>query len=381
MKQSWKRISFISLLVLGALALSVFIVACGGGNSTSIIAQSPTPSITSLSPSSVSTGSSPASMTINGTGFLTTSTVTFNGIAHTPTYVNASQLTISLTAADLATAGSYPVVVTNPAPGGGASAPVNFTVLTNNPVPTVTTLSPAFLSVGALAQTLIINGTGFVATSTVTFNGVAHAATYVKASQLTISITTSDLATAGSYPVVVTNPAPGGGASPASTFSVWGKLSDANGGFSVLFPPSVYNVSALNNSSSSFDLASSPSGVAIGGAIPDASSSSESLSGFDINIFYGPYNVTGTFDVNGYVSTSYPGRIIGSDTPVTVGGQQAFELTFQQEEGGGHPDVIVYHKGLVYEISYDSTINVAGYLDAQGLSAFNQVIQNFNFAN
>jgi len=57
-----------------------------------------------------------------------TSTVTFNGVAYTPTYKSATQLDITLTTADLLTVGSYPVVVTNPAPGGGLSNAVNFTV-------------------------------------------------------------------------------------------------------------------------------------------------------------------------------------------------------------------------------------------------------------
>ena len=45
--------------------------------------------------------------------------MTYNGVAHPATYVSASALTITLSAADQATAGSYAVVVTNPAPGGG----------------------------------------------------------------------------------------------------------------------------------------------------------------------------------------------------------------------------------------------------------------------
>jgi hypothetical protein len=52
--------------------------------------------------------------------------------------VGASQLTISLTAADLAITGSYPVVVTNPAPGGGSSNSVAFGVLTPNALVTYT---------------------------------------------------------------------------------------------------------------------------------------------------------------------------------------------------------------------------------------------------
>ena len=199
------------------------VAGCGGGSnttSTTLPASNPVPAVSSISPTSLAVGATPQALTINGTGFLTTSTVTFNGVAHSATYVSASQLTISLTTADLASAGSYPVVVTNAAPGGGSSVAVNFAVTASNPVPTVTSLSPATLTAGATPQTLTINGTGFLSTSTVTFNGVAHTATYVSASQLTISLTTGDLATAGSYPVVVTNPAPGGGPSTAVSFTV-----------------------------------------------------------------------------------------------------------------------------------------------------------------
>ena len=105
-------------------------------------------------------------------------------------------------------------MVSNPAPGGGASNSVNFVV--SNGVPTITSLSPASATVGAAAETLTINGTGFVSTSTATYNSVAHTATYVSSAQLKITLSATDLVTAGTYPVVVTNPAPGGGASAAS---------------------------------------------------------------------------------------------------------------------------------------------------------------------
>jgi len=70
-------------------------------------------------------------VTINGTNFLSNSTVTFNGMAHTPTIINSSRLTIVLNVSDLAIAGSYSVVVTNPAPGGGASNSLSFIVQTS----------------------------------------------------------------------------------------------------------------------------------------------------------------------------------------------------------------------------------------------------------
>jgi hypothetical protein len=157
-------------------------------------------------------------LTLNGTGFVASSTVTYNGVGHAATFVSSTQLTITLTTTDQATAGSYPVVVTNPVPGGGTSSPLNFAV--NNPAPNVVSLSPPSVVAGASAQTLTLTGTGFVASSTVTYNGVGHAATFVSSTQLTITLTTADQATAGSYPVVVMNPAPGGGISSPLNFTV-----------------------------------------------------------------------------------------------------------------------------------------------------------------
>ena len=93
----------------------------------------PVPTITSLSPTAATAGAAAQTLTINGTNFLSTSTVTYKSVAHTPTFVSATQLKITLSTTDQATAGTYAVVVTNPAPGGGASNSLNFTV--NNLVP------------------------------------------------------------------------------------------------------------------------------------------------------------------------------------------------------------------------------------------------------
>jgi beta-glucanase (GH16 family) len=60
--------------------------------------------------------------------------VTYNGIGHTATFVSSTQLTISLSASDQATAGFYAVIVTNPSPGGGPSNSVNFGVALVMPV-------------------------------------------------------------------------------------------------------------------------------------------------------------------------------------------------------------------------------------------------------
>ena len=112
-------------------------------------------------------------------------------------------------------------MVTNPSPGGGPSNSVSFAVTSaSNPVPSIVSLSPSSATAGAATQPLAINGTNFLSTSTVTYNAVPHTATYVSATQLTIQLSASDQATAGNYPVVVTNPSPGGGPSNSVSFTV-----------------------------------------------------------------------------------------------------------------------------------------------------------------
>jgi uncharacterized protein (TIGR03437 family) len=164
-----------------AISLSIGGNASQNGVTISVgpLSFNPQPSVASLSPSSGTAGSNPLVLTINGSGFIASSTVTFNGILHSASLVNSGQLNITLTASDLATAGGFPVVVSNPSPGGGSSSPVNFSVLTAPvlvppaptglspgstvpPGPTVGTLTPTLswnTSPGATGYTVVIINT------------------------------------------------------------------------------------------------------------------------------------------------------------------------------------------------------------------------------
>jgi len=144
-------------------------------------------------------------LTVNGTSFNNSSVVQFNGNARTTTFVSATQLTAELIAADAATAGTFPITVFNPAPGGGTSSAVNLTV--NNPLPTVSTLSPASKQLGEAGFALTVNGTNFNSSSIVSFNGGDRTTTLVNSLQLTAQLTTADMATAGTYSILVYNPA------------------------------------------------------------------------------------------------------------------------------------------------------------------------------
>jgi len=83
-----------------------------------------------------------------------------------------------------------------------------------NPVPLINDpLVPTSVPPGAAGFTLTVNGTGFVSGSVVHWNGTALTTNFVSSSRLTASVPSTDVTSAGSAWVTVTNPAPGGGTS------------------------------------------------------------------------------------------------------------------------------------------------------------------------
>ena len=145
-------------------------------------------------------------------------TILVNGAARTTTFVSSTTLTTQLTPADLATAGTLAVSVSTPTPGGGTSGTLSFSV--TNQVPVATSLSPASATAGSAATTVTITGSAFLPTSTVLVNGATRTPTNISATSLTFQLTATDLATAGTIAIAVSNPAPGGGVSSALTFTV-----------------------------------------------------------------------------------------------------------------------------------------------------------------
>jgi hypothetical protein len=196
----------------------------------------PVPAISSLAPNSILQGSSAFTLTVNGApippatdAFVAGAQVQWNGSARTTTFVSPIQLTAQIPTTDLVNPGKVSVTVQNPSnpsttttPNGGPSAPVNFTVVAPNPVPTLTLLNPASAAAGGPGFTLTVTGTGFVTTSQVKFNGRAETTSFVSSTQVTASIPAGDIATAATVNVTVTNPPPGGGTSGGLTFRITG---------------------------------------------------------------------------------------------------------------------------------------------------------------
>jgi len=108
----------------------VFTPTPGGGTSTAqtFAVNNPAPVLSGLAPGGASAGTGPITLVANGSGFVSDSTVRWNGGARTTTFVSGSQLMATISAADVAAAGTAQITVATPAPGGGTSGSMGFAI-------------------------------------------------------------------------------------------------------------------------------------------------------------------------------------------------------------------------------------------------------------
>ena len=274
----------------------------------------PRPVASSLLPTHVSAGAPAFTLVVNGSGFIASSRVLWNGAERPTTVVSATQLRASIAASDVASSGTAQVTVLSPAPGGGTSTAVSFTIdppptlavsattvdaggsmtvtLTGssgaagdwlalaastapdtsylqftyvgtgvtsrtwtvampgiagiyefrlylastynraatsppvtvtgsfNPVPVTSSLFPTHTPAGSAAFTLTVNGSSFISSSVVQWNGAPRPTTFVSETQVRASIAASDLASSGTAQVTVQTPTPGGGTSSVLPFTI-----------------------------------------------------------------------------------------------------------------------------------------------------------------
>ena len=119
--------------------------------------------------------------------------------------------------AALSTMGSQTITATdsvNPTIAGTSKSINISTAVPANPVPFINQpLNPDAVIPGATDVKLTVNGTGFVAGSTVKLNGNARATSVISNSELTATALATNISTFNTASVTVVNPAPGGGIS------------------------------------------------------------------------------------------------------------------------------------------------------------------------
>ena len=120
------------LMLLAALAAPILLTAQQqpeGSTSVDTGTANPVPLINQpLVPDATRPHGPGFTLTVNGTGFVSTSVVKWNGSARTTTFVSKSQLKANILALDIALASTASVTVVNPSPGGGTSNVVFFEV-------------------------------------------------------------------------------------------------------------------------------------------------------------------------------------------------------------------------------------------------------------
>ena len=205
--------------VVVLVALEAALSGCGGRNNVSLTpppVDNLVPILSSLSPASAVAGSSGFTLSVNGSNFSSSTRVLWNGQAVPTVFVNAQQLTATISASLIATAGAVSVMALNA--DSGRSNQLQFAV--NNAPPQITSISPDNAMAGAAPLLLTVNGSNFSPAAMVLVNGKPRTMYSTSASRLVAGLTADDLATAGSLAVTAQDTDLANGPSNAVPFTV-----------------------------------------------------------------------------------------------------------------------------------------------------------------
>jgi hypothetical protein len=182
-------------------------------------ASNPVPSITSLSPPSVYAGGPSFTLTVNGTGFISSTVIYWSPFDPplTTTYVSSTQVTALVPAAYITSPTSSYVYAYNPPPGGGNSGSVIFSIIALDP--TISSVAPNAVVAGGGATAITVTGSNFAVGATVLWNNKKLPTTYTNSGELQAQLTAPQVAKPEIVQVSVSNPAPGG-LSSALNFNV-----------------------------------------------------------------------------------------------------------------------------------------------------------------
>ena len=200
--------------------LSSSLVTCVKTGTINISGEPPAPTLASLSPDNALQSSAELTLTVTGSGFVTSSVVRWNGQDRPTSYVSSTQLTATIPATDLINPGSALVTVFTPAPGGGLSNRLTFRIKAFNAPPYVMSVTPNSAREGSAAFEMTVLGTGFINGSVVRLDGQDRQTTFDNNTKLRAQIPAEDLVGVGTATITVFNPAPGGGVSNLVAFSI-----------------------------------------------------------------------------------------------------------------------------------------------------------------
>jgi len=181
-------------------------------DSFTVISNVELPVVNSLLPASANAGGNGFTLTVNGANFGNGATVRWNNENRPTSVISPTQLSATISAADIAGAGTASVAVSGP---GGTSVNSTFTI--TPPLPVINALQPGGTEAGGNNFTLNVNGSNFVTSSTVRWNGLTRPTTFVSSGQLSATVPFTDILSPGPASITVSNPE---GSSNAAAFTI-----------------------------------------------------------------------------------------------------------------------------------------------------------------
>jgi hypothetical protein len=191
----------------------------------------PAPQITSISPDNAMAGAAPVVVTVSGSSFSMEATVLVDGSPRSTYAKSDTQLLITLSAGDLATARSVAITVEDNdlATEPSNSLPFTVTPFTSNPTPTLASSSDTSVPAGWPGFPLTVQGANFIAASVLQWNGVPRQTIVISSTELKAAIPAVLLASPEGAQIAVVNPSPGGGTSSSLPIQVEAVPPDAVG--------------------------------------------------------------------------------------------------------------------------------------------------------
>ena len=205
-----------------------------------------------------------------------------------------------------------------------AATSVGATFTLKNPVPVATSLSPSSVMAGSGQTTLTVNGSAFVSSSIVRWNGAPRATTFVSGTQLRATILPSDLSTRGTAQVTVFTGTPGGGTAAALPFTI---AQAASGIVIDNAPVGVQDAAGGRTFTGSWCRATAPNPYGADSLV------SCGTGGTDTYRWTPNLPATGTYDVYVWYTASTARSMNVAYTVVHANG--ATTRTFNQQTGGG----------------------------------------------
>ena len=182
---------------IGFLVLLMFAAGCGGFKG--IV----TPTLSAISPATVMAGSPGFTLTATGSNFIKGTQILWNGVAQATTVLSNTQLSATISAAQIANPGTVAIRAMKPDTTTSGEMTLTVTGGSGSQTFSLTSINPYTVAAGSAALTLTATGVGFANGDSITLNGAAISTTFDSATQVHATVPATSLAAAGTIQVAV----------------------------------------------------------------------------------------------------------------------------------------------------------------------------------